>query len=485
MRDELHETRAEAMDDDLRDCICCWHALLYGRACMLYNCLFAPCILPLWACTIYFCQCLKVYWHRFFYTVCCCLCRICNCCWLYTDTAFPADETSLGKLDGDKANEESGKMVKDIVWLRANRFAPPRCFTGSAKMELFGSTIASADICQGALGDCWLLAAMACLAEHKGAIDSVFRTKERNPRGKYRLRLYDGVKGKWQEIVIDDFIPCDKQKYEKDGIARPVFSQPHGNELWAMLLEKAFAKFCGSYAATEGGQTIWAIRAMTGDPARLFKQTEDKKFWTRQDLVNVADPKNRRASSLVKKGEELDNATMFEVVLKYHKLRSVVCASGSSGADGLFKGHAYSILDVRKISRGFMGSGTTFRLLQIRNPWGTGEWKGAWSDSSELWKQNPEVRKAVGLKDADDGAFWMSWEDYVQNWSSIGVIDRTVDINTLRLHIRDNSACAPTAACCRGCCSFWCLCEGPKRLYCPHRSSEETVQVRKCGCAIL
>eukprot|EP00438_Fugacium_kawagutii_P032382 Skav234885 [mRNA] locus=scaffold840:462015:481830:- [translate_table: standard] len=60
------------------------------------------------------------------------------------------------------------------------------------RMQLFSPEIDSRDICQGALGDCWLLAAIACLAEHDGAIQAV--TKEVNPRGKYVLRLYDGQK---------------------------------------------------------------------------------------------------------------------------------------------------------------------------------------------------------------------------------------------------------------------------------------------------
>jgi len=34
------------------------------------------------------------------------------------------------------------------------------------------------------------------------------------------------------------------------------------------LFPQAFAKFCGGYSALEGGNTTWAIRAMTGDPAR-------------------------------------------------------------------------------------------------------------------------------------------------------------------------------------------------------------------------
>jgi hypothetical protein len=45
---------------------------------------------------------------------------------------------------------------------------------------------------------------------------------------------------------------------------KPLFTHPHGNELWAMVLEKAFAKFMGSYAATEGGYPLFAMRAITG-----------------------------------------------------------------------------------------------------------------------------------------------------------------------------------------------------------------------------
>merc|ERR1711879_782619 len=194
--------------------------------------------------------------------------------------------------------------------------------------------IDSRDVCQGALGDCWLLAAMACVAEHKGAVNSVFLSKERNPRGKYRLRLFNGVTGKWERVTIDDQIPCERKPYEKDGTCRPLFTQPNNNALWAMLLEKAFAKFCGGFDKIEGGQTIWAIRAMTGDRASWFTIDEEKRnLWTRFDLVTVDDPNNKRASKLDPKGEKIENEVMFEVLLKYHKLGSVLCASGSSGKD--------------------------------------------------------------------------------------------------------------------------------------------------------
>lgn len=45
------------------------------------------------------------------------------------------------------------------------------------------------------------------------------------------------------------------------------------------------------------------------------------------------------------------------------------------------------------------------KFLQLRNPWGTFSWDGAWSDSSELWKENPDVAKALNFKveSKDDG----------------------------------------------------------------------------------
>jgi len=457
----------------VKELLCCWKELLYGRACCFYNLAFCPVITCGWAWSIYVFGCFKVYFNRTFYKFCCCFCRIFKCCWLHTDKKFPPNSTSYGNVGGDTANKDAGKTDASVEWVRANNFK------GKGKMQLFGETIDSRDICQGALGNCWLLAAMACLAEHKGAIHSIFRTKERNPKGKYRLRLYDGAKERWEMITIDDHIPCDKAAYDKDGSTRPLFSQPNGNELYAMLLEKAFAKFCGSYAALEGGQTIWAIRAMTGDPARWFIQKDS--LWQRFDLKNKDDPKDKRASGLHMDGEKINKDTMFEVLLKYHKLGSVLCASGASGKGGLHSGHAYSILEVRKVT--FMISSEVHKLVKVRNPWGSGEWTGDWGDNSPLWDKHPDVAKACKHNpkgDNDDGAFWMSWDDYAANWEKIGIIDRTIDVTSLGLTVFDDSACAPVVACGKGCCRFWCLCHGIKKLYFPHRSSDETIKVGGC-----
>lgn len=49
---------------------------------------------------------------------------------------------------------------------------------------------------------------------------------------------------------------------------------------------------------------------------------------------------------------------------------------------GIVSGHAYSLISVHEFS---LDDDTLVRLCKLRNPWGEGEWKGDWSDESELW----------------------------------------------------------------------------------------------------
>ena len=60
------------------------------------------------------------------------------------------------------------------------------------------------------------------------------------------------------------------------------------------------------------------------------------------------------------------------------------------------------------------------RLLKIRNPWGTDEWRGAWSDGSEQW--TAEWIQELNHKFGDDGVFWISYEDFLEKYL---VIHRT------------------------------------------------------------
>ncbi len=87
-------------------------------------------------------------------------------------------------------------------------------------------------------------------------------------------------------------------------------------------------------------------------------------------------------------------------------------ASAYGARENIVRMHAYSVMEAREIQGN--------RLLKVRNPWGEGEWRGAWSDGSEQW--TPEWMELLNHRFGDDGQFWISYEDLLREYSSF---DRT------------------------------------------------------------
>ena len=345
---------------------------------------------------------------------------------------------------------------------------------------------------------------MACASEFPHMIRQMFITKEYNPRGKYKVRIFDPIKEKFVVVTVDDYIPCHK------GTKRPRFMSPNGNELWAIILEKAYAKFCGSYADLAGGFVLWGWLSMTGD--HVFQMTKNdgssssssstkkgkKKShgkvgeWYREDMKALQEQGDKRACGFVRTKETYTKENIWTLLKRYDQQRALISASISKSADakhdgpageemldkeGLVAGHAYSVIQAREVKGGF-------RLLQLRNPWGSFEWKGAWSDKSKLWKEHPEVAKQVKFVDADDGAFWMTFEDFIKVYTRLNICDRTtardwsLDVN------EDMGSCGIFKGFCFGCTEFWCCCRGFHNLYFAHHTTEETLDAKEKMCWI-
>ena len=79
-------------------------------------------------------------------------------------------------------------------------------------------------------------------------IGTVLLTKKINKAGIYALRLY--INGRERTVVVDDYMPTKLNKHGQVSLAFAKSSKGD-NEVWMMLIEKAYAKICGSYEAAE------------------------------------------------------------------------------------------------------------------------------------------------------------------------------------------------------------------------------------------
>eukprot|EP01080_Neovahlkampfia_damariscottae_P008636 gene8636-583_t len=293
----------------------------------------------------------------------------------FTDKKFPAASSSL---TGGKNDKNSQKLIKKVTgWKRVSDISP--------KPELFIDGSEAGDVCQGSIGDCWFIGAMSVVATTPVLMKHVF--VDDSVDGTICCRFYKDEK--WNNIVIDDYLPVSKDS--KLAFARGL----NPNELWAALCEKAYAKLHGGYRALIGGHTEEGLADLTGGIAWKIKVKQD-------------DNKNDKLWNLLSKGNREDIVMGAAIIAKGVKHES------GFGDTGLLSGHAYGILQTCEVNQ--------TRLIQIRNPWGKSEWLKDWSDSSSKWDTvSQSDKKRIGFKIGNDGSFFMSYDDFCQYWTTIGV----------------------------------------------------------------
>jgi hypothetical protein len=116
---------------------------------------------------------------------------------------------------------------------------------------LFAAAINPSDVHQGLLGDCYFLGSLACLADtHPDKLRALFLKGTDLGTGRYEVQFYK--MGQPVTVVVDDWVPCHAADTVQ--IGRPAFSSSKSNELWVLILEKAWAKLHGSYLQIEAGR---------------------------------------------------------------------------------------------------------------------------------------------------------------------------------------------------------------------------------------
>ncbi|KAJ3585632.1 hypothetical protein NHX12_014351 [Muraenolepis orangiensis] len=316
---------------------------------------------------------------------------------LYKDPLFPASSQSLFYRREPPAG---------LTWKRPRELCKdPR---------LFVDGISTRDLHQGSLGNCWMVAATSCLASEPTLWKKVIpdhRRQEWNPKrpdlyaGLFRFRFWR--LGGWTEVVVDDRLPVSREGtllFCRSATPR---------EFWSALLEKAYAKLSGCYEALEGGNTAEALIDFTGgfsETLALDPEALPRDAHQRRALFHTLSGAHDRHALI----------TCFIRPAEGEAVESVLDC-------GLVRGHAYGVTGVRKVWRAedkpLRHSGMS-RLLMVRmrNPWGTTDWTGAWSQRSQEWQQLSRTeREKMGIQVRDVGEFWMEYGDFCRYFTNVVV----------------------------------------------------------------
>uniref|UniRef100_A0A3B4U5E4 Calpain 6 n=1 Tax=Seriola dumerili TaxID=41447 RepID=A0A3B4U5E4_SERDU len=293
----------------------------------------------------------------------------------------------------------------------------------SNEPHLFVEGISSHDLNQGVVGNCWFVAACSCLALKPNLWKKVipdWKEQEWDPKhpedyaGIFHFQFW--VFGEWIDVVVDDRLPTINGELI-------YCHSKNTNEFWSALLEKAYAKLSGCYESLEGGNTGDAVVDFSGAVAEAinleagaYYKDQKKQDQLFEDLLKVYDRGGIISCSIKAQPHEIENRM----------------------ANGLVKGHAYSVTAVKKVRLGHgllaYFKNETIPLIRMRNPWGKIEWKGAWSDSSEEWSKVGDMERGnLGITVEDDGEFWMSFTDWCKCFTDADIC-RLINTSLISIH---------------------------------------------------
>lgn len=304
---------------------------------------------------------------------------------LFVDPDFPPSMNSIFKVDnlaalkGDDVIEGEQILTEPpmVEWRRTNEYI-------EGDICLFGEHIKFDEVVLGQLGNSWLICALVGVSQVEQLVRDLIPELQCNPQtGLYVVRLCKD--GSWKTITLDSFIPCMPQK-------GPIYSRTTNNTLWVSLIEKAFAKYHGSYQSIRHGWYHEAMIDLTGAPYLqiYFQDTAtqnavaDGSLWTK----------------------------LKDYCSKHYIISLTVDANGENVERALIPGYAYSLVDVIEFN--------DHKVCKVLNLWGPLDLRGDWGFLSPLWTE--EAKEALKYTDENkEKFFWVSFDDICRIFDGINI----------------------------------------------------------------
>ena len=273
--------------------------------------------------------------------------------------------------------------------------------------SLYLNGVTPDDVKQGAIGDCFMVAALVTVADVKpGAISEMIISNGTNSKTgtqTWGVRLYD-EKGKAHWVTVNDMLPV-----AESGSTSLIFganpSRDLNGEIWVPLLEKAYAQ-ANTLKILPRGETIglnayWAVEGGFGDPlsnilggGKVTAYMYENYSWADNPYVNpvVID---RNDPAALKNLEDT-------LIAAINSGKPIWIGSGNTTQDAygnilLTGGHAFTAQDADK------ANGTN-ASTNVFNPWGISQLPTPPENIGHLSPFPYTVAQLIGFPELD---FWI------------------------------------------------------------------------------
>ena len=319
----------------------------------------------------------------------------------FEDADFPrAPGSAIGSSQPEvyKSGLPGPQMPVVTQWLRPEQFMPGLTHLPPV---FFKNDYETDGIIQGVMDNRWFVSALNIVSANRTQMDRVFfgeLDQSWLDSGFFVCKFYrddPSSDDDWQVVLIDDRIPCDAN-------GRPAFCRSaEPNVYWAMVIEKAYAKFCGTYEAMQGGTVTQGLEDLTGGIGYKFDLAKKEKEW-------------------IPPMGETPERLWDEVMEKMRSEHVVGCANNTKGQPrpqstkrGIELNRAYAVVTG--------GQFEDHRLMRLRIPLNEAgeatEWNGKWADGSAAWSSR--LRQMLHYSLGDDGTFWMEYPDFCRHFNKV------------------------------------------------------------------
>ena len=298
---------------------------------------------------------------------------------VFTDERFPPDiDTFFGRRDGvyyDKTPRRRAKGMKaihateDIIeWRHAKDI-------WGDDIRIFGDSISPYDIKIGEVNDSYFVAAMAALSDFPALILQLFKTVHLPPNGE-AIEVAVEIDGEWEIVCIDDYFPFNTETN------KPIFSDSPTHNLWAVILEKVWAKVNYGYA-----------NIVEGTPREIFEVF----------TPFIITPVNIIRENINSLWDNIKDAATYNCIMACTTTDDVrdLDKVGLTPDQNFYFVNAYEEGDKKN----------KIKLMTLKYPFGEAPWKGEYSYKSDIWRK-AKLRKLFPDYNPEGGADGLFWIDY-------------------------------------------------------------------------